>query len=136
MLVAGLAVQAMLGCASTTMSAADARVPVLLGPIPCIGCTAGSAETSAPASMVARSSARHYVCLLCPGSINSLESTSFTSEADHLGVAACGGSLALSELQVETWTLSVPPFVLAHERTIDGEVRPVRMKSPACPRDP
>lgn len=42
---AGLALTLLLGdlaggCVSTSMSAAEVRVPVLLGPVPCIGCAA------------------------------------------------------------------------------------------------
>jgi hypothetical protein len=140
---ATLAACAALGCASTTLGGSESRVPVLLGPVPCIGCAPGSAVRVTPATMPAEAVRKDLVCPFCvtplpvpnggAGYIGNWEhGTAFKRHADYLGTPACGGALQLTRLVARTWTFAIPPFFWFTNGGIDGEVTAVRAGEGQC----
>jgi hypothetical protein len=130
---------AALGCASTTLGGSEARVPVLLGPVPCIGCAPGSATRVTPATMPAGSLRKDLVCPFCvplvpgPAYVGNWEhATAFKRHADYLGAPGCGGALQLTSLRARAWTFAIPPFFWYTGNGVDGEVTAVRASEGRC----
>jgi hypothetical protein len=133
------------GCASTTLGASESHVPVLLGPVPCIGCAPGSAVRVTPATMPAQSVRKDLVCPFCvpvpvtvpiagTGYVANWEhGTAFKQHADYLGAPACGGALQLTSVVARTWTLAIPPFFWFTNAGIDGDVTAIRAGEGRCP---
>jgi hypothetical protein len=127
-----------LGCASTSLGGSESRVPVLLGPVPCIGCAPGSAARVTSATMPAEALRKDLVCPFCvpvpaPGYVGNWEhGTAFKRHADYLGAPACGGALQLTGLHLRAWTFAVPPFFWYADNQVAGEVTAVRAGQGRC----
>ena len=128
-------------CASTTLGGSESRVPVLLGPVPCIGCAPGSAVRVTPATMPAEALRNDLVCPFCvtepPSptyvSSNWQHGTAFKRHADYLGAPACGGALQLTNLRARAWTFAVPPFFWFTDSQVRGDVTAIRACEGRCP---
>jgi hypothetical protein len=130
-----LAACAAFGCASTTLGASESRVPVLLGPVPCIGCASGSAVPVTPAAMPAQAVRRETVCLFCvpQGYVGEWEhGTAFKRHADYLGAPACGGALQLTSVGARAWTFGLPPFFWFTDSEVDANVTAIRAGEGRC----
>jgi hypothetical protein len=133
--VAVAAACAALGCAAATLGGSESRVPVLLGPVPCVGCAPGTAVRVTPATMPAQALRNDLVCPFCypEGYIGNWEhGTAFKRHADYLGAPACGGALQLTALRARTWTFAIPPFFWYTHGEIDADVTAVRAGEGRC----
>jgi hypothetical protein len=137
--VVAFAASAAFGCASTTLGASESRVPVLLGPVPCIGCAPGSAVRVTPASMPARAVRKDLSCPFCvpvptgPGWAGNWDrGTAFKKHAEYLGAPSCAGALQLTELHAKAWTFAIPPFFWYAVGEIAGDVTAVRTTEATC----
>jgi hypothetical protein len=112
------------------MSAAELRVPVLLGPVPCIGCTAGARlPTPAPLARIAGHE-RVYAFFLGVGIV---EDRQPGIPADLLYWTPCHDDLQLSNLRAHSWQITVPLFVYIDDASVTADATEVVVPGAACP---
>jgi hypothetical protein len=119
------------GCASASMSAAELRVPVLLGPVPCIGCTAGARlPTPAPLARIAGHE-RVYAFFLGVGIVDDRQPG---IPADLLYWTPCHDDLQLSNLRAHSWQIMVPLLVYIYDASVTADATEVAVPVPgsAC----
>jgi len=131
--VAAVVVQG--GCVSTSMSAAAVRVPVLLGPVPCIGCAADvHLPPVLPASHIAGEARAFGVFLPIGHGVG-------WGEANDLGISAdrllfwtpCLDDIRLSDLRAHAWQLTVPLFSYFYDVSVEAEAATVAVAGASCP---
>jgi hypothetical protein len=117
------------GCASTSLSAAELRVPVLLGPVPCIGCTAGARlPTQAPLARIA-GRRRVYAFFL-----RIADDRQLGISADRLFYwTPCHDDLQLSNLRAHSWLITVPLLVYIYDVSVAADATEVFVPGAACP---
>ena len=128
------------GCISTSMSAAELRVPVLLGPVPCIGCTAATRSPSGtPVSHIANGDAALGILmfLITPVGIVSAaagESNSHAISPDRLLYwTACHDDIQLEKLRARAWQATVPIFYFQYEVVVEADATEVFVPGASCP---
>jgi hypothetical protein len=128
------------GCVSTSMSAAELRVPVLLGPVPCIGCAAASrAPSVAPGSHVASGDSARGIFLFLITPLGIVPTSA--GESHSLGISLdrllywtrCGNDIRLSNLRARAWQTTVPIFYFQYEVAIEAEAAEVVVTGESCP---
>jgi hypothetical protein len=128
------------GCVSTSMSAAQLRVPVLLGPVPCLGCAAVSrAPSAAPVSHVASGDAALGIFLFLVTPVGIVPTSA--GERESLGISPdrllywtrCGNDLQLSNLRVRAWQATVPIFYFQYEVAIEADAAEMAVTGGSCP---
>ena len=120
------------GCVSTSMSAAELRVPVLLGPVPCIGCATG-ARLTAPAPL-ARIAGRRRVYAFFLGEFGIADDSQPGISADRLLYwTPCHDDLQLSNLRAHSWQITVPLLVYFYDVTVAADATEVVVPGAACP---
>jgi hypothetical protein len=117
-LVALVAALSAVGCGWATISAPGTRVPVLLGPVACIGCDPRPADPAARPALPHRSSRRELVMFVGHGSWE--EGTPIAVQTEYAGLDPCTEDLHLSELRAHTWSLDIPPFVFLSDFSIEA----------------
>jgi hypothetical protein len=124
------------GCASTSMSAAELRVPVLLGPVPCIGCTAG-ARLAAPAPLARIAGRRRVYAFFLPvppGGVQIADDSQLGISADRLLYwTPCHDDLQLSNLRAHAWQITVPFLVYVYDVSVAADATEVVVPGAACP---
>jgi hypothetical protein len=124
------------GCFSTSMSAAEVRVPVLLGPVPCIGCATG-ARSPAPmplAHVVAHRRSYEFFVPLPPGGFEIADDTQLGISADRLlGWTPCLDDLQLSKVGAHSWLLTVPFLVYIYDVFVEADATEVIVPGASCP---
>ena len=122
------------GCSSTSLSAAEVRVPVLLGPVPCIGCATGT-RSPAPmplAHVVGRR--RFYSFWIPPYPWGIADDTQRGISADRLlGWTPCLHDLQLSKLSAHSWQLTVPFIVYIYDVLVEADATEVIVPGASCP---
>ena len=94
------------GCGMTMMTASSARVPVLVGPVACIGCSAASSPGphGAPISDSARSSYGHmWLPYLGDGGFSGASAPQLDLKAESMAPDACKGEIRVSSIRVESY---------------------------------
>ncbi|HVV52610.1 MAG TPA: hypothetical protein VHO06_23290 [Polyangia bacterium] len=130
-----LAVALSLGCISTSMTAGEVRVPVLLGPVPCIGCRA---ERRRPAAMpVAEVGGRERAYMLFlplpPSGLGVADDRQLGISADRLLFGtSCRADLQLSNVRAEAWMLSLPIFYYDLNASVTAEATQVVVPGASC----
>ena len=123
------------GCSSTSLSAAEVRVPVLLGPVPCIGCTA-RARLPAPmplARVVGRRRFYAFFILLGPG-LGIADDTQRGISADRLlAWTPCLDDLQLSNVGAHSWQVTVPFLVYVYDVFVEADATEVIVPGASCP---
>jgi hypothetical protein len=123
------------GCVSTSMSAAEVRVPVLLGPVPCIGCAADTRVHAAlPVTEVAGEARAFGVFLPIGSGVG-------WGEANDLGISAdrllfwtpCQDDIRLSKLRAHAWQLTVPIFSYFYDVSVKADAATVLVPGASCP---
>jgi hypothetical protein len=123
------------GCVSTSMSAAEVRVPVLFGPVPCIGCSADTRmRAELPVTEVA-GEARAFGLFLPIG--NGVG----WGEANDLGISAdrllfwtpCLDDIRLSNLRAHAWQLTVPLLFYFYDVSVNADAATVLVPGASCP---
>jgi hypothetical protein len=119
------------GCVSTSMSAAEVRVPVLLGPVPCIGCSADTrVRAELPVTEVA-GEAHAFGVFLPIG----------WGEANDLGISAdrllfwtpCLDDIRISNLRAHAWQLTVPLLAYFYDVSVKADAATVLVPGASCP---
>ena len=118
------------GCGWATISAPGARVPVLLGPVACIGCDPRPADAAARPALPYHSSRREMVSFL--GHQSWEEGTPFAVQTEYAGLDPCTEDLHLSELRAHTWSLNIPPFVFLSDFSIEARTTRTPVPRNAC----
>ena len=94
------------GCATTGMTASSARVPVLVGPVACIGCSAASSPElphGAPISDSARSSYGHvWLPYMGDGGFSGASPPQLDLKAESMAPDPCKGEIRVSSIRVES----------------------------------
>jgi hypothetical protein len=128
------------GCVSTSMGAAQLRVPVLLGPVPCLGCAATSpAPSAAPVSHVASGEAALGIFLFLITPVGIVPTSA--GERESLGISLdrllywtrCGNDLRLSNLRGRAWQATVPIFYFQYEVVIEADAAETAATGGSCP---
>ncbi|HEX3905787.1 MAG TPA: hypothetical protein VH853_23375 [Polyangia bacterium] len=121
------------GCLSTSMSAAELRVPVLLGPVPCIGC-GPAARLPAPVPSARIAGRRRFYDFLFPSYLWGL------ADDSQLGISAdrllywtpCGDDLQLSNLRAHAWQLTVPFLIYVADASVEGDAQEMTVPGASC----
>lgn len=128
----GLAVVS-LSCASTSLSAPDARLPVLVGPVPCIDCTDRGTEHLEPIPWLKSGSNRRSV-----GAGPYLESrekaTLLERDLTDPKVDPCAQDLRVLSIRAHAWALFVPLIFYISDLSIDADVGRVFVAGGSCLR--
>jgi hypothetical protein len=123
------------GCVSTSMSAAEVRVPVLLGPVPCIGCAADTpARIALPVSHVA-GEARAFGAFIPVG-----QGVGW-GDANDVGISAdrllfwtpCLDDIRLSNVRAQAWQLTVPILFYFYDVSVQADAATVLVAGASCP---
>ena len=119
------------GCDWTSMTASDVREPVLLGPVPCIGCAAKPPEqTTALPSRVGA----HRRSFLLVGYYVTEESHPIGVSIDRvLYWTPCADDVHLSNIRARAWQLSAPPFYFQSDLSIEADATPIPVAGATCP---
>ncbi len=107
-----------LGCSSVDMTAAQARSPILLGPIACIGCAGRPPERTEATWQTARARRRAIGALTLVDTGN--EKSFFFGQG--LTTNPCGEDFRLSDLHSSAWVLHVPILFYMADLSIDAEL--------------
>ena len=127
-------------CVSTSMSAAEVRVPVLLGPVPCIGCAAGARlPVASPVGHVANGEAALGIFLfiitplgIFPASAGATESRAISPDR-LLYWTACHDDVQLNNLRARAWQATVPIFYFQYEVVVEADATEVVVPGASCP---
>jgi hypothetical protein len=117
------------------MTGAEVRVPILLGPIPCIGC---AAEKRQPAPMpvahlAARDSAIMLILPLPPQGWGFADDRQQGVSADRLLFgASCLHDVQLSNLRAQAWMFSLPIFFYQVDAAVEAEGTEVVVPGASC----
>ena len=115
------------GCAAIAMTASSARLPVLVGPVACIGCSAASSPEiprGAPISDSVRSRSGHlWVPYLGDTGFFGANPPQIDLKAEAMAPDPCKGEIRVSALRVESFGVEALLYGKA-EQTVDliGEV--------------
>jgi hypothetical protein len=124
------------GCSSTSLSAAEVRVPVLLGPIPCIGCASG-ARMAAPMPLAHVVGRRRFYTFFIPlpgPGLGIADDTQHGISADRLlGWTPCLHDLQLSNVGAHSWLLTVPFMVYIYDVLVEADATEVIVPGASCP---
>ncbi len=123
------------GCVSTSMTAAEVRVPVLLGPVPCIGCAAEKRQPAAmPVAHLAGSESAFMLFLpLPPRGWTFADDSQAGISADRLLFGtSCQADIQLSNLRAEAWMFSLPLFFYQEATSVDAEATQVVVPGASC----
>jgi hypothetical protein len=127
---------AIAGCSSTSLSAAEVRVPVLLGPVPCIGCASGARLPAPmpPARVAARRRFYEFFVPLPPSGFGIADDTQRGISADRLlGWTSCLHDLQLSNVGAHSWLLTVPFLVYIYDVFVEADATEVLVPGASCP---
>lgn len=136
--VAGAALAAALalgGCASTSMSAAEVQVPVLLGPVPCIGCVAKERRAAAMpvAHLEGRDSAFMFFVPLPRGGWGAARDDQTGISPDRLLLGtSCRADVQLSNVRAQAWMFSLPIFFYEVDTSVEADATQVVVPGAAC----
>ena len=129
------------GCASTSISAAEVRAPVLWGPVPCIGC--GPQPVLAPSSpspplRVTMGNGRIGVALIwifpVPVMVGAGELRSLDMSLDRLFAwQPCASDVRLTDLRARAWFAVVPIFYYQYEVALSATARVLDVEGGSCP---
>jgi len=124
------------GCSSTSLSAAEVRVPVLLGPVPCIGCAAG-ARLPAPmplAHVVGRRRSYAFFLPLPGRGLGIADDAQLGISADRLlAWTPCLDDLQLSKVSAHSWQVTVPFLVYVSDVFVEADATEVLVPGASCP---
>jgi hypothetical protein len=123
------------GCVSTSMSAAEVRVPVLLGPVPCIG---GAADTrmhvELPVSQVAGEARAFGVFIPFGHGVGWGEANDVGISADRLLFGTpCLDDIRVSNLRAHSWQLTVPILFYFYDVSVNADAATVLVPGASCP---
>ena len=123
------------GCASTSMSAAEVDVPVLLGPIPCIGCAAEKRQPAAMpvAHLEGRDSAFMFFLPVPPQGWGAASDVQAGISPDRLLFGtSCLSDIQLSNLRARAWMFSLPIFFYAVDTSVQAEATQIVVPGASC----
>ena len=128
------------GCVATSMSAAELRVPVLLGPVPCIGCTAAAVRSpaAAPVSHIANGDAALGVLMFIITPVGIVSATAGESQSRAISPdrllywTACHADIQLSNLRARAWQATVPIFYFQYEVVVEADATEVVVPGASC----
>ena len=117
------------------MSAAEVRVPVLLGPVPCIGCAADARlSPSLPASSVSGEARAFGVFIPVGNGVGWGEANDVGIWADRLFFwTPCLADIRLSNLRAHAWQLTVPIFSYFYDVSVKADAATVLVPGASCP---
>jgi hypothetical protein len=117
------------------MTAAEVRVPVLLGPVPCIGC-AEAKRQPAPmpvAHLAARDSAVMLILPLPPQGWGFADDRQPGISADRLLFGtSCLHDMQLANLRARAWMVSLPIFFYQVDTSVEAEGIEVVVPGASC----
>ena len=121
-------------CSSTSLSTAELRVPVLLGPVPCIGC-GPTARLPAPAPLASIAGRRRSYDFFFPSYLWGLaDDSQHGVSADRLLYwTPCQHDLQLSKLGAHAWQVSVPFLFYVYDVLVEAEATEVIVPGGSCP---
>lgn len=120
------------------MSAGEVRTPVLLGPVPCIGC-APRTRTAAPTPPLRVSVGGGAIGIAVlfvfpvPALAGAREERSVDMSLDRLFAwESCSTDIQLSDVRARAWFALVPIFYYQYEVSLDAEARRVLAGGASC----
>ena len=124
------------GCSSTSLSAAELRVPVLLGPVPCIGCAA-EVRQPAPTPLARVVGRRRFYMFFLPlpgPGLGVADDSQLGISADRLlAWTPCFDDLQLSNVSAHSWQVTVPFLVYIYDVLVEADATEVTVPGASCP---
>jgi hypothetical protein len=123
------------GCLTASLDASALHVPLLFGPVPCIGC--GGASRAPTESTVAHIEGRpngYKIGAPAPGG-GTVTAGSIRPETDAnriLSPTPCRDDLQLANVRIRAFALFTPLGVKV-ERTVEGDATQVGVPGASCP---
>jgi hypothetical protein len=134
--VRALLLLAATGCASTTLSGSDLRVPVLLGPVPCIGCGPQARSPAAmPVTRVAAEASESYLFIPTPGGpfrIGDASQPGVSPDRVFFG-APCDQDVQLSALRAHAWQVTIPLLYYRSDEAVEATATHMLVPGASCP---
>lgn len=118
------------GCVSTGMTAPDARVPILLGPVGCIGCVARPPDHTAARWRQANANV-HSLWVPIPN-LGGYSRAKVVPFDELLAAHSCTEDFPVSALRASSWALHVPLIVYVSDLSIDAEVTRTTVPGGTC----
>jgi hypothetical protein len=122
------------GCASVSARASEARTPILLGPVACMGCAPDPGPAAAPPTVAG--GAREREVTIGAGVI---PVDLVTRDATELDVAAtkavpdpCREDLHVASIGTGTWNLHVPLLLIVSKSWIDVQASRAAVPNGTC----
>jgi len=117
------------------MSAAEVRVPVLLGPVSCIGCTADTRmRVALPVTEVAGEARAFGVFIPIGYGVGWGEANDLGISADRLLFGTpCADDIRLSNLRAHAWQLTVPLLAYSYDVWVKADAATVLVPGASCP---
>jgi hypothetical protein len=123
------------GCITASLDATALRVPLLFGPVPCIGCGGASrAPTGAPVAHIEGRPNGYKIGAPAPGGGTAIVG-SIRPETDAnrvLSSTPCHDDLQLADVRVRAFA-GFTPIGAAAERTVEGDATQVSVPGASCP---
>jgi hypothetical protein len=123
------------GCITASLDAPALRVPLLFGPVPCIGCGGASrAPTGAPVAHVEGRPDGYKIGAPAPGG-GAVTAGSILPGTDAnrvLSSTPCHDDLQLASVRVRAFA-GFTPIGAAAERTVAGDATPMSVPGASCP---
>ena len=117
------------------MCAAEVRVPVLLGPVPCLGCAADTRLRAAlPVTGVAGEARAFGVFIPLGDGVGWGEANDVGISADRLLFwTPCQADIQLSNLRAHAWQLTVPLFSYFYDVSVKADAATELVPGASCP---
>jgi hypothetical protein len=116
------------GCASTSLAASETRVPVLLGPVPCIGCAAARPPIG-PTFPVSGRGAEIVVGVL--HGWDDAYQPGVSLDRVFYGTP-CADDIRLAKVRARAWQLTIPILFYWSEASVDADATLVPSPGGTC----
>jgi hypothetical protein len=130
-----LSLASAVGCAMTTMTASSARVPVLVGPVACIGCSVASSPALPHGAPISDRTHNRYGHMWLPylgdGGFFGASPPQIDLKSELMAPDACKGEIRVSALRVESFGVEAFLYGKA-EQTVDLTGDVLGVPSGAC----
>jgi hypothetical protein len=137
-LTAALALAALAGggCTSISLRASEARTPILLGPVACIGCAPEPARTPSTPAVDGGVRSRQYIFPLFGSYADKVarETTPLDVAADQGISDPCRQDLHVDHIHAGTWGFDVPILFAIEDVWIEVQASPAAVSNGTCGR--
>ena len=125
------------GCNSITLRASEAKTPILVGAVSCMGCAPEPARGAVPPTTTGGVHERDYIFPMLGG----FATARVAHDREPLGIAAtkavtdpCRVDLRVSSIRAGTWSFQVPILFGIGDYWVDVQASPTAVPNGTCGR--